>query len=187
MYCFSDPEATIIDILYRWSKNLGQSGLCFYVFFCNIIIVKHFLYCFVILLYLISSFLRIISLFVPYAHVYIDYVFLSPLAPNKMFSTSSVNTLSFFLLNVWCDFNFNICFYECLDLWILRILKIFFMISTNTLSSLFFLSGFIPFSRLFTSRQIDLPPNKFQIYVFVSWQTFLWLLLFFYHDNLLNS
>ena len=55
-FVFPDPEPPIINILYGWS-NLWPTRIMFFCFFFyNIIKVNHFLYPFIILLHLISSF-----------------------------------------------------------------------------------------------------------------------------------
>ena len=93
-----------------------------YVFYCNIVIVNHFLYCFIILLHLISSFLCIISLFVAYAYVFIksfDCILLSSLALNVILLTSLVNTPCFSVLNICCEFSINLLFFYDL-LWFSR-------------------------------------------------------------------
>ena len=90
------------------------ANLVFYVFFCSIIIVNHFLYCFIILMHLISSFWCTITLFVSYAYVSIktiDCIHLSSLPLNAMLLISSVNALCFLLLNLCYDFNTNLLFF----------------------------------------------------------------------------
>ena len=65
----------------------------------------------IVLVHLISTFLFIRSLLLPYAYVPIastDYISLSSLAFNAIFSSSSVNTLCFSLVNPCCDFNINL-------------------------------------------------------------------------------
>ena len=77
----------------------------FYVFFCNIVIVNHFLYCFIILLHLFF-FLCITSSFVPYVYVSIesiDCIILSSLALNAIMLTSLVSPLCLPLLDLCCD------------------------------------------------------------------------------------
>ena len=64
-----------------------------------------------ILIHLISSFLCIISLFVPYAFISIetiDCILLSSLAVNAILLTTSVSTLCFSLLNLCCYFDINL-------------------------------------------------------------------------------
>ena len=80
----------------------------FYDFSFSVIKVNHFLYCFIIFLYLTPSFLRILSLLVPYVYVFIesiDCILLSLSALNPILLTFSVNTLCFFHLNLCCNFN----------------------------------------------------------------------------------
>ena len=60
-----------------------------------------------------SSFLRTRSLLISYAYVSIessDRILLSSLALNGILSTSSVNTLCYLLLNLFCDFKINLLF-----------------------------------------------------------------------------
>ena len=57
---------------YEFVANLDYVPLC--VFFCNIIKVNHFLYYFIILLHLISSFLLTRSLLVPSAYISIESI-----------------------------------------------------------------------------------------------------------------
>ena len=93
-----------------------------YVLFCNIFKVNHLFECFMIFLHLISSFSHTRSLLVPFAYVsieLIDCILLSSLALNVML-TSSVNTVCFSLLYLYCDFNIIYCLYK------------FFMISSKT-------------------------------------------------------
>ena len=83
----------------------------FYVLFCNIIKINPFLYYFIILLHLISSFLLTRSFFVPCAYAFIesiDCILLSLLVLNAILLTSSVNTLCFSLLSLCCYFNINL-------------------------------------------------------------------------------
>ena len=88
----------------------------FYVFFCNIIQVNRFLYRFIILLHLISSFPFTRSLFVPYAYVSIasiDSILLSSYELKAILLISPVKTLCLALLNLCCVFiNFYYCFYK---------------------------------------------------------------------------
>ena len=102
----------------------------FNVFFYNKIKVSH---CCIVLLVtpLISSFLCIISSFVPYAYVSIesiDFILLSLLALTAILSTSSANTSCFLLLNVCCDFDINLFFYKLFMIFskIIHIKTIFF-------------------------------------------------------------
>ena len=62
----------------------------------------------------VSSFLCIFSSLVLFAHVSIesiDCILLSSLALNAILLTSSVNTLCFFILSLYCDFNINLLFF----------------------------------------------------------------------------
>ena len=66
-----------------------------------------FLYCFIILLFLISSFLHTRSLLILYVYVSIesiDCILLSSLALNAILLTFSVNTLCFSLPDLCCYF-----------------------------------------------------------------------------------
>ena len=85
----------------------------FYVFLCNIIKVNNFLYCFIILLHLISSFPLTRSLLVPYAYVSIesiDYILLSPFELKEILLISSLKILCLSLLNICCVFNIDLLF-----------------------------------------------------------------------------
>ena len=112
--------------------------MLFYVFSCNIIKINHFLYCFIILSHLISSFLHIRSLLVPYAYVSIesiDSILLSSLALNAILLTSSVNALFFSLLNLPCDHSISLLILS-------NSLSFSFRLST---SSLFFIGSVFNF------------------------------------------
>ena len=93
-------------------RNLSPIWITFfYVFFCNIINVNNFLYRFIILLHLTSSFLLTRSLLVPYAYVSIesnDCILLSSFELNAILLISLVNTLCLSLLNL-C-FNIDLLF-----------------------------------------------------------------------------
>ena len=110
----------------------------FFYFFCSIVKVNYFLFCLIILLYLVSSFLHTSSLLVPYTYISIesiDCILLSSLALYVILLTSSVNTLSFLLLNLRRDFNIDLLFfYE------------FFMIFFKTFNINFFSNCYILFS-----------------------------------------
>ena len=109
----------------------------FFYFFCSITKVNYFLFCLIILLHLFSSFLHTSSLLVPYTYISIesiDCILLSSLALYVMLLTSSVNTLSFLLLNLRRDFNIDLLFfYE------------FFMIFFKTFNINFFSNCYILF------------------------------------------
>ena len=112
---------------------MGDQGpvwvVLFYVFFCNIIKVNHFLGSFITLLPLGSSFYILLittirffflhitvlfkSLLIPYAYVSIestDFILSWLLIFNAVLLTCSVSTLSFLLLNIFCDSSINYCF-----------------------------------------------------------------------------
>ena len=95
-------------------RNLSPIWITFfYVFFCNIINVNNFLYLFIILLHLTSSFLLTRSLLVPYAYVSIesnDCILLSSFELNAILLISSVKTLCLSLLNLCCVFNIDLLF-----------------------------------------------------------------------------
>ena len=106
-------------IYFSWSmvfsiRNLWPFCIMFfYVFFLNIIKVIHFLYPFIILLHLISSFSLAIFLFVPYAYVSnrsFDCILLlfEPKAILLIFSV----TLFFLLLNLCCAYCFVWILYD---------------------------------------------------------------------------
>ena len=109
----------------------------FYVFFCNIIKVNHFLYCFITLLHLISSFSLTRSLLLPNSHVSMDQAiafFYHHLTLNQYFINlnqliSSVKTLYLSLLNLCCVFNFDFFSYEFFMIFlVLSMLIIFFLL-----------------------------------------------------------
>ena len=82
-----------------------------YVFFYNIIKVNDFLYCFIILLHLISSFSLTFFLYlfhIAYVSIEsIDCIFLSSFELNAILLISSVKTLCLSLLNFCCVFIFS--------------------------------------------------------------------------------
>ena len=84
------------------------------VLLCNIIKVNHFLYHFIILLHLISSFSLTGSLVVPYAYVSLestDSMLLLSFELNAILLTSSVKTLRLSLLNLSCVFDIDLLFF----------------------------------------------------------------------------
>ena len=86
----------------------------FYVFFCNVIKVNNFLYCFISLLHLISSYSLTRSLLVPYAYVSIetiDCILLSSFELKTILLISSAKTLWLSLLNYFCVCNINSLFF----------------------------------------------------------------------------
>ena len=110
----------------------------FYVFSRNIIKVNHFLYCFFLMLHLISSFLYARYLFSPYAYAFIeliDCIVLSLLALNLIILISSVNTLYFLFLNLCCDFNFFF--------FLINFLWLFLRLTASNLFFFFFLVFFM--------------------------------------------
>ena len=81
-----------------------------FFFFYNVIESNHFLYHFIILLHLISSFSFTRSMFVPYAYVSIESIgciTLSPFGFNIILLISSVKKLCLSLLNLCCVFNID--------------------------------------------------------------------------------
>ena len=78
----------------------------FNVFFCNIIRINDFLYRFIILLHLVSSFSFTRLFMVPYAYVFIELID----CIHLILLISSVKTLSRSLLNHCCVFNINLLF-----------------------------------------------------------------------------
>ena len=85
-----------------------------YVFFWKIIKVNHFLYHFIILLHLISSFSFTRSFLVPYAYVSVesvDCILLSSFELKAILLISSVKTLCLSLLNLCCVFDINLMFF----------------------------------------------------------------------------
>ena len=90
--------------------NLDYVMLCFLFY---IIKVNHFLYRFIILLHLISSFSLTRSLLVPYAYVSIetiDSILLLSLELKAILLISSVKVLCLSLLNICCVFNIDLLF-----------------------------------------------------------------------------
>ena len=82
----------------------------FFVFFCNIIKVNQFLYFFIILLHLISSFLLTRYFLIPYAYASmesIDCIYLSSFELKSILIIFSVKTLCHSLLNFCCVFNIS--------------------------------------------------------------------------------
>ena len=108
----------------------------FYVFFCNIIKVNHFLYRFITLLHLISSFSLTRSLLLPNSHVSMDQAiafFYHHLTLNQYFINlnqliSSVKTLCLSLLNLCCVFNFDFFSYEFFMIFLVLSMLIFFLL-----------------------------------------------------------
>ena len=103
LICRDDEEFATNYVLFFRLRSFGA--------FCNIIIVDHFLHCFIIQLHLVSSFLHVTLLHVPYAYVStksIDCIFLSQSSLNLILLTSSVKTLWISLLNHSSVFNINL-------------------------------------------------------------------------------
>ena len=107
--CTDPPILCTDDQKFLWSIWI----IFFYVFFYNIIKVNHFLYCFIILLLLISSFSLTRTLLVPYAYVSIesiDCILLSSFELKAILLISSVKTC-FSLLNLCYVFNVDLLFF----------------------------------------------------------------------------
>ena len=136
MHLFFQIQYLQLLIFYIDGQNvLANLGYVLLVFFCNIIKVKKILYCFIIFLHLISSFLHTKYLLVPYAHASIKSIIcilLSSFEIKTILLISSVKTLCLLFLNLCCVFNITLLFF------------------TNSLrqstSMLFFSRGFILFS-----------------------------------------
>ena len=128
-------------------RNLWLIWITFsHVFFCNIIKVNHLLYRFIILLHLISSFSFTRSLLVPYAYVSIesiDCILLSSFELKAILLISSVKTLCFSLLCIWCVCNISLLLFM-ISLWLFLILS---------MPILFFPRWFMLFSSWVTSKQ----------------------------------
>ena len=122
-------------LIFRTIRNLWPIWVMFiYVFFCNIIKVNHFLYSFIMLLHLISSFSLTRSSLVPYAYVSVesnDCIPLSSFELNAALLISSVKSLWISLLNLCCVFYINLLF-------LMMIFSIFFA------KSPYFLSKIVP-------------------------------------------
>ena len=90
-------------------------SIMFFCFlFCNIIKVNHFLYCFIILSYLISPLSHTKSFLVSYAYVSIesiDCILLLAFELTVILLISSAKTLCFSLLNLCCIFNSDLLFF----------------------------------------------------------------------------
>ena len=116
-YLFPDTEPPIIRILYEWSKICGQFDLCsfmcsfvtpwkliIFVWFYYIVIFNFFFFPYLILTRSICiCFYRINSL-----HSLSDCNLLSSFELKAILLISSVKTLCFSLLNLYCVFNINL-------------------------------------------------------------------------------
>ena len=86
----------------------------FYVFFCNIIKVKYFLYYFTIIMPFIFPFLHAKSLLIPCAYFSIksiNYILLSPFEFKAILLFSSNKVLCFSLLNPSCLFKITFLYF----------------------------------------------------------------------------
>ena len=123
-----------------------------------------FLYCFIMLLHLISSFSLSRSLLFSYAYVSIksiDCTDLSSLEVKVKLLISSVKTLSFSLLNFWCVFNIKLLLF-------MKSLRLYTLVLLFFLNNLFY-------------HQVELFLNSFpnfRLYVFLLWYTFSCLFIF---------
>ena len=111
-FAFPDPEPPAINIMYGWSGVSSHFGLSFYVFFCNIIKVKHFrivlLYCYI---WFFLSY--ILNLYSSYMHVSIksiDCILLSSSELKAILLITSVKTICFSFLNLCCVFDISLFF-----------------------------------------------------------------------------
>ena len=128
IFCMNDQE---------FVANLD---VFFYYFFCNLIKVNQFLYCFIIFLYLISSFSLTRSLLVLYAYVSIesiDCILLLSFERKIIVLISPVKTLYVSLINLCRVFNINLSA---------------FMTSLWSFLRLFMLISFFPRKLVFLSR-----------------------------------
>ena len=96
-------------------RNLCPVWILFsYFFLCNIIKVNKFLYSFIILLHLISSFLLTKSLLVPYGYISIesiDCILLSLFELRAVLLISSIKSLCLSLLDLCRVFNISLLFF----------------------------------------------------------------------------
>ena len=102
IFCMNDQE---------FVANLNYVLLCVLY---SIMKVNHFLYRFIILVRLISSFLLTRSLVIPYTYVSIesiDCILLSPFELKAILLISSVKTLCLSLLNFCCVCNIILLFF----------------------------------------------------------------------------
>ena len=121
-------------------KFLANLDYVLYVFFCNIIKVKHYCIVFIILLHLVSSFFHKRSLLVPctYASIKsIDWTLLSSSELKSILLISSVKTFCLSLLNLCCAFNFFFFFEFFMTIYINFFSKWFFLFSIGAASKQF--------------------------------------------------
>ena len=104
--------------------------MLFYLFFCNIIRVNYYLYCFIVLLHVISSFSLTRSLLVPYTYVSIestDCILLSSFELKAILLISSTKILCLSLLNRYFVFNIHLLlFYELFMIFLILAMSILF-------------------------------------------------------------
>ena len=111
----------------------------FYISFCKIIKFNHFLYRFITLLHLISSFSLTRSLLVPYVYVFIesiDCILLSSFKAKEILLMFSVKAICLSLLNSCCVFKIDI----------LSLMSFFMIFLTLSMLTLCFCRWFILFS-----------------------------------------
>ena len=108
---FPDPEAP--TIIFYMDDQVFLANLDWFLLCLLFWLKPTFLYLFITMFHLISSFLHTKSLFIPYAYVSfksINWYFLSSFELKAILLISSVQTLCFSLLNLFCDFNVNLLF-----------------------------------------------------------------------------
>ena len=102
-------------LIFFMIRNLWPiSIMFFYILFRNITKDNHFLYHFIILLHLVSSFSLVRSLLLPYAYVSIksiDCILLSSFELKEILLISSVKTLCLSLLDLCCICSINLLFF----------------------------------------------------------------------------
>ena len=130
------------------------------------------MYCFIILLYLISSFLHTKSLFIPYAYVSVESInciLLSSFELKAILLISSVKTLSLSLLNLCCVFNFSLLFINS------------FWSSRSSTSILFFLNDLFYFKFEMLLNSFIILKFKFSFYdkLFCAFCLFIFIIIVF--------
>ena len=141
----------------------------FHVFLCNNIKVNHFLYRFITLLHLISSFSLTRSLLLSNSHVSMDQAiafFYHHLTLNQYFTNlyqliSSVKTLCLSLLNLCCVLNTDFFSYEFFMIFLVLSMLIFFYINLYNFFSSYFFYNFIIFLIFLFNYQVASFLNSF--------------------------
>ena len=129
-------EIQSFQLLISYTDGDELLAILDYVILC---IVYTFLHCFITLSPLISPFLHIRSLLIPYAYVSIESIVSILLAGFKIkaiFLFSSVKTLSLLLLNLCCVFNISLFFTNSFLSSVILATSIYFFLN-NFLFSLF--------------------------------------------------